>query len=215
MRETIIDKAMTFAERTFRDDYSGHDFDHTLRVYKMATRLAEAEGANLKIVQLAALLHDVDDAKLSPETCENKDKARKFLRENGVPAEVEEQICTIIGEISFGGTGGVKPRTIEGMCVQDADRLDAMGAIGIGRAFAYGGSHGRAMYDPEIPPRESMSEAEYRKEGSPTLNHFYEKLFRIGAMMNTDEAKKIARIREAYMREFVQRFLDEWEGRDL
>lgn len=106
------------------------------------------------------------------------------------------------------------PQTIEGMCVQDADRLDAMGAIGIGRAFAFGGSHGRAMYDPEIPPRESMSEAEYRKGGSPTLNHFYEKLFKIGAMMNTEEAKKIAAGREAFMREFVQRFLDEWDGKD-
>lgn len=214
MEKQIIDKAMEYAEGIFRDDYSGHDFDHTMRVYKTATRLAEAEGADLLTVQLAALLHDVDDAKLSPETCAGKDKARAFLKENGVSTEMTEQICTIIGEISFGGTGGVIPSTIEGKCVQDADRLDAMGAIGIGRAFAYGGSHGRAMYDPKIPPRENMSQEEYRKEGSPTLNHFYEKLFLIGAMMNTDEARKIAHSREAFMREFVQRFLEEWEGAD-
>lgn len=214
MNEGIIDSAVAFAERTFREDYSGHDFEHTMRVCRTATRLAEAEGADLLTVQLAALLHDVDDAKLSPQTCENKDKARAFLKENGVCGEMADEICTIIGEISFNGTGGVTPRTIEGKCVQDADRLDAMGAIGIGRAFAFGGSHGRAMYDPKIPPRESMSEADYRREGSPTLNHFYEKLFKIGAMMNTDEAKKIAAGREAFMREFVQRFLDEWDGKD-
>ena len=214
MNERIIENAIEFAERTFRDDYSGHDLDHTMRVYRTATRLARAEGADLPTVQLAALLHDVDDAKLSPETCENKDKARGFLKENGVSGEMADRICAIIGEISFRGTGGVTPQTIEGMCVQDADRLDAMGAIGIGRAFAFGGSHGRAMYDPEIPPRESMSEAEYRKGGSPTLNHFYEKLFKIGAMMNTEEAKKIAAGRAAFMREFVQRFLDEWDGKD-
>lgn len=212
MNDRIIDNAIEYAKRVFRDDYSGHDFDHTMRVYRTAKRLAEAERADLLTVQLAALLHDVDDAKLSPETCQNKDKARSFLRENGVSEAMEEQICAMIGEISFGGTGGVTPSTIEGMCVQDADRLDAMGAIGIGRAFAYGGSHGRAMYDPDISPRETMSEESYRKEKSPTINHFYEKLFKIGALMNTAEAKKIAKDREKYMRDFVQEFLDEWNG---
>lgn len=212
MNSNIIDNAIDYAKRTFRDDYSGHDFEHTMRVYKTATRLAQAEGADILTVQLAALLHDVDDAKLSPVTSANKDKARIFLRENGVSDHMTEQICTIIGEISFGGTGGVTPSTIEGMCVQDADRLDAMGAIGIGRAFAYGGSHGRSMYDPDILPREKMSEESYRKEKSPTINHFYEKLFKIGAMMNTTEARKMAKSREKYMREFVQRFLNEWNG---
>lgn len=141
MEKKIIDDALEFVKRTFHDDYSGHDDFHTLRVYKMATRIAEQENANLIIVQLAALLHDVDDIKLSPETYENKDKAVDFLRKHGVSETGIKTICTIIGEVSFRGTDSVIPETIEGKCVQDADRLDAMGAIGIARAFAYGGNH--------------------------------------------------------------------------
>lgn len=152
MDKTIIADALEFVKNTFKNDYSGHDYFHTLRVCKMASRIAEQENADMVTVQLAALLHDVDDVKLSPETYENKDKTVDFLRKHGVPEEMIKAICKIIGEISFRGTDSVTPETTEGKCVQDADRLDALGAVGIARTFAYGGSHSRIIYDPEIKP---------------------------------------------------------------
>ncbi len=148
MDKTIIKDALEAVRNTFKDDYSGHDYFHTLRVYKMAARIAEQENANLIIVQLAALLHDVDDIKLSPETYANKDRAVGFLRKHGISEAMIKTICNIIGEVSFRETDSVTPETIEGRCVQDADRLDAIGAIGIARAFAYGGSHNRIIHDP-------------------------------------------------------------------
>ena len=150
MSKVIINDALKFVRNTFDDDYSGHDYFHAVRVYKMATRIAEQENANLIIVQLAALPHDVDDIKLSPETYVNKHRAVDFLRKHGISEAVIKAICDIIGEVSFRGTDSATPKTIEGKCVQDADRLDAMGAIGIARAFAYGGNHNRRIYDPEI-----------------------------------------------------------------
>ena len=140
MNEMIINDALEFVQKTFYDDYSGHDYFHTLRVYKMAARIAEQENADLWTVQLAALLHDVDDIKLSPETYAHKDKAVGFMREHGISEAMIKAICGIIGEVSFKGSDSTAPETIEGKCVQDANRLDAMGAIGIARAFAYGGN---------------------------------------------------------------------------
>ncbi|MBD5140512.1 MAG: HD domain-containing protein [Ruminococcus sp.] len=212
MNKTIIDDALEFVRNTFNDDYSGHDFFHTLRVYKMAARIAEQENANLIIVQLAALLHDVDDIKLSPETYANKDKAVGFLRKHGISEEMIKTICNIIGEVSFRGTDSVAPETIEGMCVQDADRLDAIGAIGIARTFAYGGSHNRMIHDPEIKPTVNMNSDKYQNHISTSINHFYEKLFQLKDLMNTDTAKKIAQQREDYMKNYISEFLDEWDG---
>lgn len=212
MDKMIISDALEFVKNTFHDDYSGHDDFHTLRVYKMAARIAEQENADLMIVQLAALLHDVDDFKLSPETHENKDKAVNFLRKHDVSKTMIKTICTIIGEVSFKGTDSVIPETIEGKCVQDADRLDAMGAIGIARAFAYGGNHNRVIYDPEIKPTVNMNADEYQGHISTTINHFYEKLFQLKDLMNTDTAKKIAGQREDYMKLYISEFLDEWDG---
>ncbi|MBO7151274.1 MAG: HD domain-containing protein, partial [Clostridia bacterium] len=194
------------------NDFGGHDFFHTLRVYNMAVKIAQKEGADLTIVGLSALLHDVDDRKLSPATCANKDNARSFLMSNGVDNETIETICKIIGEIAYAGTDSVVPSTIEGKCVQDADRLDAIGAVGIGRAFAYGGSHNRYMHNPDIAPKLNMTAEEYHKSNSTTINHFYEKIFNLADMMNTESAKIIAESRERYMKEFVDIFLQEWDG---
>ena len=210
--QNIIENALKYVEKLFKTDYSGHDFFHTLRVYKMATNIAIKENADLEIVQLAALLHDVDDVKLSPETHKNKDKARSFLTTNNVSETNIEIICQIIDEISYRGNDSVTPKTLEGKCVQDADRLDAIGAIGIARAFAYGGNHNRVMHNPDIHPNLDMTAEKYRNNVSTTINHFYEKLFKLKDLMNTDIAKSIAQGREKYMKDYISEFMDEWEG---
>ena len=212
MNKTIIDDALKFVKDFFKDDSSGHDYFHTLRVYNTATKLAQSENADVETVQLAALLHDVDDIKLSPQTHANKDRAVAFLKEHGFLQERIKTVCDIIGEVSFKGTDSIVPKTIEGKCVQDADRLDAIGAIGIARAFAYGGSHRRVMHDPAEKPSLNMNGEEYRNHISTTVNHFYEKLFLMKDMMNTDTAKGIAAEREKYMKSFISEFLAEWDG---
>lgn len=209
--QTIINKALDYVKGKFENDFSGHDFFHTLRVYNMATRIAECEGAELEIVQLAALLHDVDDRKLSPTTYENLDNASSFLRENGKDEKDIERILTVIREISF-GANDTAPSTLEGKCVQDADRLDAIGAIGIARAFAYGGARGRFMHHPDIDPRPDMTKEEYRSSESTTVNHFYEKLFQLKESMNTATAIGIAERRDEYMHHFIDEFMNEWNG---
>ena len=211
MAAKLIEQALIYVKELFENEYSGHDFFHTLRVFRTATYIAERECADIEIVQLAALLHDVDDRKISPETYQTQERARTFLKSNGVDGETVERVCRIIREISFGANDS-RPTSLEGQCVQDADRLDAIGAIGIARAFAYGGNHNRHMYHPDIKPNLNMTKEEYVKSESTTINHFYEKLFKLTAMMNTEAAGRIARRREAYMREFVSEFMDEWEG---
>ena len=212
MDKKIIEDAIQFVKQVFENDYSGHDHFHTLRVYKMATHIALNEKADIMIVQLASLLHDIDDIKLSPEIYPHKDKAVAFLREYDVNEETIKVICNIISEISFAGADSVVPKTIEGKCVQDADRLDAIGAIGIARAFAYGGNRNRVIYDPDIKPILDLNGEVYHSHVSTTINHFYEKLFLVGDMINTPTAKKIAEHREIYMREYISEFLGEWEG---
>ena len=211
MQNELIARAAEYVKEKFENEYSGHDWFHTLRVFKTATRIAEAEGADVETVQLAALLHDVDDRKLSPETYEDKANARGFLAAEDVDESKIDEICRIIGEISFAES--CVPSTLEGKCVQDADRLDAIGAVGIARAFAYGGNHNRLMYHPDIAPKLNMSKEEYIKSNSTTVNHFYEKLFKLTDMMNTDTANAIAKERDAYMKDFIAEFLDEWEGK--
>lgn len=195
----MINKAIGFAERIFAGDGSGHDFDHTMRVYRMAVRIAEEENAQTDIVALAALLHDVDDRKLSPQTCVNKDRAVAFLRENGMDESTITQIVQIISEISFSEGNGA-PSSLEGMCVQDADRLDAIGAIGIGRAFAFGGSRSRLMYDPSGADKTS------------TIQHFYDKLLLLKDRMNTSAGKNMAQQRDAFLQAFLEEFYAEWDG---
>jgi uncharacterized protein len=178
----------------------------------MALKIADEENADTLIVSLAALLHDVDDVKLSPETSKNKDNARKFLKENNMDGDSINLICEIIDEISYKGSNSRPPKTLEGKCVQDADRLDAIGAIGIARAFAYGGNHNRVMHNPSEPPTLNMTESEYRNHVSTTINHFYEKLFNLKDLMNTEIAKKIAEERTEYMKEYIDEFMNEWDG---
>lgn len=212
MDNLLISATIEYVKEVFATDFSGHDFFHTMRVYQMATKIAMEEKADLQIVQLAALLHDVDDRKLSPETCENKDRAVAYMRSKGLSEDTITRVKDIIGEVSFVGTDSVVPKTLEGKCVQDADRLDALGAMGIARAFAYGGNHNRVMYDPEIPPALNMGKEEYQNHVSTTVNHFYEKLFLLKDMMNTGCAKRIAGHREQYMKEYIDEFLAEWNG---
>ena len=211
-KEAVIQNAILYLRENFSQESSGHDYQHALRVYRSATALAETENADLFTVQLAALLHDWDDVKISPETAKGKDRAVRFMRDQKLPPDTIQSICRLIDEISFNGTGDSVPSTIEGKCVQDADRLDALGAIGIARAFAYGGHHNRVMYDPQLSPRETMTEAEYRNGNSTTVNHFYEKLFRLKDLMNTPAAKALAEQREQFMREFLKQFIQEWNG---
>ena len=209
----MIENAIKYVKQIFADDCSGHDYHHTMRVYRLAVQIAKRENADLLIVQLSALLHDVDDAKLSPETYATKKNAVDFMESNGVDNEIIEAVCKIIEEVSFAGTDSVVPSTVEGKCVQDADRLDAMGAIGIARAFAYGGSKGRKIYEPKIKPLVNMGKEEYcQNQNSTSINHFYEKLLLLKDMMNTDAAKRIAEHRHAIMEAYLEEFMLEWEG---
>ena len=212
--EQLVQNATKFIKEIFQNDFSGHDFFHSMRVYRTAINIAEAEHADMEVVALAALLHDVDDRKLSPMTAEKKENAARFMRSQNMSESEIRQVCQIIDEVSFKGTDSVRPSTPEGKCVQDADRLDALGAIGIARTFAYGGSHHRAIYDPELPPRTAMNQAQYYSSKSTSLNHFYEKLFLLEGMMNTETGKAIARKRTQYMQQFVDEFLNEWDGLD-
>ncbi len=195
----------------FAQDFSGHDFFHTKRVTAQAQRIAAAEGADMRIVTLAALLHDADDRKLSPSTHADKANARRILAAHGVCAEDIKRIVRIIGQISF--SDGLVPDTLEGCVVQDADRLDAIGAIGIARTFAYGGSHHRPIYDPNDPPHIGLTREEYAARQSSSINHFYEKLLLLKGSMNTDTARASAQRRHAFLENYLAQFMDEWNSR--
>ena len=213
MENEIIPKIIREVKEYFSEDYSGHDEWHTLRVYELATKIAKEENADLMIVQLAALLHDVDDIKISPDTYVNKTKAVSLMKQYGVEDRIISAVCSIIDEISFAGDDTVVPKSIEGKCVQDADRLDAIGAIGIARAFAYGGNHNRALYKPDLKPCIHMKKEEYINHDSTTVNHFYEKLFKLKGLMNTASAKEMAEERDKFMHDFIEEFLMEWKGK--
>lgn len=208
----MIEKAINYIKNLFENEASGHDAFHTLRVYKLALKLAKEENADEEICALAALLHDTDDRKLFPETCATKAHARSFLKENGADDEMIEKIITIIEEVSFAGKDSKVPSTLEGKCVQDADRLDAIGAIGIARTFAYGGSKGSLIYDENIKPNLNMDKETYYNHRTTTINHFYEKLLLLKDMMNTETAKCLAKQRHEYMVEYLQEFYDEVNG---
>jgi uncharacterized protein len=212
----MVENAKAFVEKYMRGDASGHDYFHTLRVLHLAETIARQESlrnsVDMQTVQLIALLHDVDDRKLSPDTHENLDRARSFLNEQGAGSEMTARILESIRNLSFGGTGANVPESLEGKIVQDADRLDAIGAIGIARAFAFGGSRGREMYDPSEPPQMEMDGEAYAKSKGHTVNHFYEKLLRLKDLMNTETGKAMAQHRHGFMENFLEEFYGEWDG---
>lgn len=208
MNEFLIQETKEYIKNIFNNNYDGHDYYHSIRVYEIATKIAIEEKANLFVVQLSALLHDIDDRKVLNNP--NNDSVRDFLGKYNVPQTIIDDICNNINDVSFLGMDSVIPRSLEGKCVQDADRLDAIGAIGIARAFAFGGSNQRLIYDPKSEPIYNMNKETYIKNNSSTINHFYEKLFLIKDMMNTKVGQTMALERDHYMRTFLDEFFAEW-----
>jgi uncharacterized protein len=198
----------------FSGESSGHDWWHTYRVWQMALRLAQAEGADSTVVALAALLHDVADWKFhGGDDTLGAQQTRAWLSSLEMPETLIAQVEEIVAKVSFKGAGVADAAlSLEGQCVQDADRLDAIGAVGIGRAFAYGGAKGRLMHDPGEAPIFHQNFSEYQQKQSSTLNHFYEKLLLLKDRLHTAEARRIAAERHSFMEQFVQRFLLEWDG---
>jgi uncharacterized protein len=215
INEEIIDNAISFVKEKLDGESSGHDWWHIFRVWKMAIYLAEKEGAEQFEIQLAALLHDIADWKLSTNNSNfGIDVVKDWLKLQKVEGKIVNNICEIIEALSFKGAGVPTPmRTLEGKVMQDADRLDALGAVGIARAFAYGGSRGREMHNPEIKPVIHTSFEEYKKKQSTTINHFYEKLLLLKNLMNTETAKQIALQRHQFLEQFLVQFNNEWEGK--
>ena len=214
--EEIIRKTEAYVKRELEGEGSGHDWWHILRVWTMARKIAEAEKADLFVVELAALLHDIADRKLNKGNEKmGLQRVKRFLVSIEVEQKTIDHVLQIIETYSYTShlrTGKRTMDTLEGAVVQDADRLDAIGALGIARAFSYGGHVGRAFYDPALPPRKQVDAKAYANHPSPTINHFYEKLLLLKDLMNTNTAKKIAEYRHKYMEEFLKEFMSEWEG---
>ncbi|GGA68980.1 phosphohydrolase [Flavobacterium palustre] len=210
----IISKTITFVKEQLNNAEGGHDWFHIERVYKNALLIAKNESCNLQIVQLSALLHDIADSKFhNGDESVGPKVAREFLESQNLTEEVIVHVINIIENISFkGGNFEKKFSSIELDIVQDADRLDAIGAIGIARAFNYGGFKNRALYDPKIAPNTNMSTEEYKRSQAPTINHFYEKLLLLKNKMNTETGKNIAKERHRFMEVYLAQFYAEWEG---
>lgn len=204
-----------FVKQQLQNAEGGHDWHHVHRVRNIALHIAERENANLLTVELAALLHDIADSKFHDGDEQiGPERARRFLETQPVKSSQLEDIVDIIRKVSFkGGHEDQDAKSIELQVVQDADRLDAMGAIGIARTFNFGGYKGNPLYDPEQPPRPGMSKAEYKKANSPTINHFYEKLLLLKDRMNTDFGRKLAEDRHRFMEDYLRQFYSEWEGK--
>lgn len=200
-----------YIQNHFENEGSGHDWWHIFRVRNLALKIAEQEGGDLFIIEMAALLHDLDDWKLNGDSKESKSK--KWLNEIGVSEKETDRILEIIEQVSFKGAEVENNAiSLEAKIVQDADRLDAIGAIGIARTFAYGGSKKRLIYDPEIKPLMHTDFEAYKKNTAPTINHFYEKLLLLKNRLNTESAIRIAESRHRFMEEFLIQFFNEWEG---
>lgn len=211
---SLINNTIAFVKQQLEGAEGGHDWFHIERVYKNSLLIAKEEECDLTVVQLGALLHDIADSKFhgGDETVGPK-TARTFLESQNVDEDVIQHVINIIENISFkGGNFEKKFNSKELEIVQDADRLDAIGAIGVARAFNYGGFKNRVLYNPEIQPNLNMNKEEYKKSDSPTLNHFYEKLLLLKDKMNTSTGLKIAEERHKFMEQFLSQFYAEWEG---
>ncbi|CAI8440801.1 MAG: Uncharacterised protein [Polaribacter sejongensis] len=215
-KDIIIQNTIQFVKETLKNAEGGHDWFHIQRVLNNAKLIAENESVNIFIVSLGALLHDIAEPKFH-----NGDEnigpkiAKEFLEEQKIDKEIIQHITHIINHISFKNSftkTGEKFTSKELEVLQDADRLDAIGAIGIARCFNYGGFKNRSLYNPEIAPNLRMTKEEYKNSSAPTINHFYEKLLLIRDHMNTVTGKRIAEERHAYMEGFLKQFYEEWNG---
>jgi uncharacterized protein len=212
MNTQVIERTADYMKERLSNESSGHDWWHVYRVWRMGRKIATSEGANLYVVELACLLHDIADYKLHGGNEEIGPRlAGEWLEKMQVEGDVISHVCEIIKEMSFKGAGvKTQMRTKEGMVVQDADRLDAIGAIGIARCFAFGGAKGNVIYDPSIPVKMDMSEEEYKKANYTQINHFYEKLMLLKDRMNTQTAKRMAEEKHQFMERFLGQFHREW-----
>ena len=211
---SVIENTINFVKKQLENAESGHNWFHMERVYNNALLIAKDETCNLEVVQLAALLHDIADSKFhdGDETVGPK-VARAFLTSENVSEETINHVVKIIENISFKGGNFEKQFTSKELeIVQDADRLDAIGAVGIARTFNYGGYKNREIYNPEISPNLTMSKEEYKNSTAPTINHFYEKLLLLKDKMNRETGKKIAQLRHDFMETFLEQFYNEWNG---
>ena len=214
-KNIIIQKTVSFVQEMLKQAEGGHDCWHIYRVWKNAQHIAKQEsGVNVLIIELGALLHDIADSKFHNGDEEIGPKiARDFLSSLNLDEEIITHVENIVRHISFKGSlEGQKWKSPELDVVQDADRLDAVGAIGIARTFTYGGHKGRALYDPNITPNLQMTKEEYKNSNAPTLNHFYEKLLLLKDLMNTKTGKSMAEERHKFMELYLEQFLGEWEG---
>ncbi|WP_373650988.1 HD domain-containing protein [Schlesneria sp. DSM 10557] len=214
--DQVIKRTAEHVRRTLENDTTGHDWWHIDRVRRNALRIAAEEKADMVIVELAALLHDIADWKFhGGDDTAGPRAAHAWLSENNIDPAVVDAVCDIVARVTFKGAGvSTEMPTIEGKCVQDGDRLDAIGAIGVARAFTYGGHMGRPMHDPSVPAELHSSFAAYKSKSGPTINHFYEKLLLLKDRMQTDSGRRIAHERHAFMENYLQQFLAEWNGAD-
>lgn len=210
----IIQNTIAFVKHELQDAEGGHDWFHIERVYKNALLISEGEKVDKTVVTLGALLHDIADSKFHDgDEDVGPKKARRFLKTQNISEEMTEHIIKIIENVSFKGGNKTQSFTSKELQVlQDADRLDAIGAVGIARTFNYGGFKNRKLYDPEIEPNLNMTPAEYKASDAPTINHFYEKLLFLKDRMNTETGRRIAQERHVFMETFLQQFYTEWEG---
>ena len=212
--QEIVQQTAAYVQQQLAQAEGGHDWWHIYRVWQTARTIAQQEQANLLVVELAALLHDIADAKFHQGNEElGPQRAMAFLQGLQVPVPIIEQVVFIMRHISF-RSSAMQPlqRTLELNIVQDADRLDAMGAIGIARAFSYGGFAGRKLYDPAIAPQPHQTPEQYKKSNAPTINHFYEKLLLLKDGMHTQTGRQWAQERHAFMEQYLQQFFKEWQG---
>lgn len=207
----VLLAAEQYVRSILTEESSGHDWWHIHRVRSLAKKIAEKEGADLFICEMTALLHDLADEKLFGDESKCLMEIDIWLTKHGVGQSESDHIIAIIKTMSFKGGNNRLIDSLEAKVVQDADRLDAIGAIGIGRAFAFAGAKGELMYDPTIPVRIAISKEEYRNQKSTAINHFYEKLLKLSELMNTAYGKKLAKERHLYIEEFLRRFKEEWD----